>query len=134
MAHNNKKTIFDYEMITRLSALGLNIKEICTVIGITDKTWCHHLKEDELLQQAVEQGRLEPVRKVEEALFKKATGYTIEEVKMINGKPIEKKIKEVVPSDTAIIFFLKNHCPEKYKDEFRIKTDLASQLGAVMGK
>ena len=125
---------FDYELVQRLAGLGISQKDISAAIGITEQTFQKHLHADILLQEAVSQGKLNPVRKVEEALFKKAIGYATEEVKMIGGIPIEKKIKQVVPSDTAIKFFLKNHCPERYKDEFKIGLDLAGQMGNAMGK
>lgn len=58
---------------------------------------------------------------VENALLKRALGYEYEEKteKYEHDELTEEKIvkKRVVPDTTAQIFWLKNRCPEKWKDK-----------------
>ncbi|MGQ7112292.1 hypothetical protein ACUOFC_32080 [Escherichia sp. TWPC-MK] len=65
-------------------------------------------------------------REVENALFKRATGYTYEEVIVEREEKdgafqsVEtKRVKRQVPPDsTAIIFWLKNRKPQAWRDRF----------------
>ncbi|WP_144519954.1 hypothetical protein, partial [Bacillus thuringiensis] len=67
-------------------------------------------------------------REVENALFKRATGYTYEEVtveRVQNEDDCEsvetKRVKRQVPPDsTAIIFWLKNRKPQAWRDRREI--------------
>lgn len=70
---------------------------------------------------------------VELALFRKATGYSFdsEKVFQFEGAPVRVAIVEhVPPSDTAMIFWLKNRRPDQWRDktetDLNVKGDLAS--------
>ena len=65
--------------------------------------------------------------KVEQALLKRALGYEYEETEIVASKDgktskVKKTKKEVPPDTTAIIFWLKNRNPKKwriYKTNFK---------------
>ena len=79
------------------------------------------------ISEALKKGKEVVDRQVENALLKRALGYSYEEVtKEICENPetgnlemkITKKVKkEVVPDTTAQIFWLKNRRPDKWRDK-----------------
>lgn len=116
-----------------LSRQGMTEKEIAKSMGIgltTLRRW--RLEYDEF-RIAIKESKGIPDAEIEAALYKRAIGYEIEEVKIISipkiqpGKDkksatsavatkIEKTVKHVVPDVTAQIFWLKNRMPEQWRD------------------
>ena len=79
------------------------------------------------MDQVIRRGKDVVDREVENALFKRATGYTYEEVTVErvqkdDDKSVEtKRVKRQVPPDsTAIIFWLKNRKPQAWRDRREI--------------
>lgn len=69
---------------------------------------------------------------VENALLKRALGYSYEEKKVEvseEGTKVTKTIKEVVPDTTAQIFWLKNRRPDRWRDKQDIEH--SGQIGGV---
>ena len=62
--------------------------------------------------------------RVENALFKRATGYTEIVTEIIEGGKDGRRVKTTekhIPPDTAsIIFWLKNRCPDKWRDRVSV--------------
>lgn len=103
---------------------GLTDKQIAHNIGIAVSTlnnWKNNYVE---LMESLKRGKEVIDRQVENALLKRALGYTYTEVKTEETDEYTKTtrtIKEVVPDTTAQIFWLKNRKPDVWRD--RPKSD-----------
>lgn len=92
------------------------------------------LKNYEQFKAAVKKGRAPLDVEVENSLYKRATGYMVEETvtetwKDRSGeeKTHTKKIKRHIPADpTAIIFWLKNRKPEQWRDKRTVIDEAAT--------
>ncbi|OUB20094.1 hypothetical protein BK708_19225 [Bacillus thuringiensis serovar yunnanensis] len=107
---------------------GLIDEQIAYNMGVTRVTLHNWRKKHPIMDQAVRRGKEVVDREVENALLKRATGYTYEEVTVErekNGDDFEsvetKRVKRQVPPDsTAIIFWLKNRKPDAWRDRREI--------------
>jgi hypothetical protein len=123
-----KKDYKDYlNNIYELTLKGQNDREICDILDISHNLFYQWKKLYDDINDTIKRAKKERSKKrvelAEDALLRKVTGYSYIETKTkserIDGKltPVEetKTTKNIVPSDTAIIFTLCNELPEKYK-------------------
>lgn len=100
---------------------------ICKKLGISVATYHEYQKEYPEFLKAIKEGKKPVDVEVENALLKRALGFTYEEVHAEfrakdkddqKAKPIvvKKITKMVVPDTTACIFHLKNRRPGRWKD------------------
>jgi len=120
-----RPTIFNediQEKILKMAETGLTDKQVAYIVGVTEQTinnWkLKHPAFFESLKIAKELSDL----KVVNMLYRKASGgLTITEKHEgvdATGNIIDKTIvKELPPSDTAAIFWLKNRQPDKWRDK-----------------
>ena len=116
-----------YQFIESLARNGLTLKNLSDVLGVsvaTIGTWMH---EDELFKAAWQRGRLHPDHLVEQALFRRAVGYQVEEIQEdfgLGGVSMKKRrlVKEIAPSEIACMFWLKNRLPHLWQD--RVQHDV----------
>lgn len=120
---------------------GLIDEEIAKKIGISRSTLAEWKKKFSDISDALKKGKEIADIEVENALFKKATGFTVEvqkpikvkEVKYENGRKVSEKeqvvfVNEEVyfpPETAAQVFWLKNRRPDKWRD----KVDLTDEDG-----
>ena len=117
---------------------GLTDEQIAANIGIRAGTlydWKNRFSD---ISEALKKGKEVVDRQVENALLKRALGYTYKETTrepVLNpdtGKvelTITKTVtKQVVPDTTAQIFWLKNRKPETWRDKREITTDDNDQV------
>lgn len=98
---------------------GLTEEEIAQRLGIGCRTLKKYKREHKEFGEILNSGKDRIIARVEEALIKKAIGYTYTEKKTVDkGDRTEETITEkVLPPDlSAISFVLKNYCPEKWGD------------------
>lgn len=104
---------------------GLVDEQIAKNIGISRATLSNWKNKHPLITRALAKGKEVVDREVENALLKKALGYTYEEVITMRQEVEEdvfqdvevKRIKKQVPPDTtAIIFWLKNRKQDTWRD------------------
>ncbi|QIK58283.1 helix-turn-helix domain-containing protein [Erysipelothrix sp. HDW6A] len=117
---------------------GLTNEDIAKNIGINPKTLYDWINKWPEIEKALRLGKEPADRKVENALFNKAVGYTyIEEVPIKtkevlyneNGKRKSEKetihmvevTKHVPPETTAAIFWLKNRKPGDWRDKQEVE-------------
>lgn len=113
---------------------GLTLDQIAHNMGCALGTLCEWKKNHPEINEAIKRGNRPANLEVENALFKSACGYDVEETTeelRFNKKThsyemiVTKRVrKHVPPSNTAQIFWLKNRMPEKWRDRIETKTTL----------
>lgn len=110
--------------LTLLSAWardGLTDEEIAKKCGISRSTLSEWKKNYPDISDALKRGKEVADIEVENALFKRATGYAYTEVKVEYEDGVEIKrteiTKEVLPDVGAQCFWLKNRRPDKWRDK-----------------
>lgn len=145
---NNKKGNGKYhEWITEEGLLkiegwardGLIDRQIAHNIGITEQTLNNWKKRYPSLFESLKRGKEVVDRQVENALLKRALGYTYTETKTEEseqGTKITRTEKEVVPDTTAQIFWLKNRKPLEWRDKREIENTVAveDRIGELFDK
>lgn len=103
---------------------GFTFGEMAERMGITQKTLSVWRSKYPEIKQATEANRELVDYQVENALYKRAVGFTYKEVKTIitpraDGSQMTARIetveKEVLPDVTACLSWLNNRCPDKWK-------------------
>ena len=101
-----------------LAKLGKIEDDIAAAMGIHVSTLRDWKKKFPEFSVALKIGKSEADTAVENSLFKRAMGYTYEELKIVNdGERVEKTVKQVAPDTTAQIFWLKNRKPDEWRDK-----------------
>ena len=99
---------------------GLTDEQIAKNLDITPSTLYEWKRRYSEISEALKKGKEVVDIEVENALLKRALGYSYEEKKVDvseEGTKVTKTIKEVVPDTTAQIFWLKNRRPEQWRDK-----------------
>ena len=109
---------------------GLTDEQICKNLGIVKDTFYKYKEKYTDFSDALKKGKEVADIEVENALFKRAIGYTYKEVtkevKDIDGKKSTfiKEVTKVVPGDVAAqIFWLKNRKSNNWKDKRENEND-----------
>lgn len=105
---------------------GLSNEQICKNMGVAVTSFFYWRKSSPEFQQALKNGRRVLQLEIENALVKAAKGYDVEETEEtetydsdgeITGKVIKRKKRHIPPSVGAIVFYLKNRRPDRWKDK-----------------
>lgn len=139
-AQKKRLTKYDTHVLPRLLEIeawardGVIDEDIAKNLGIAYSTFCEYKKRSEL-SEALKKSKAVADIIVENALFKKACGYTVEVKKLFKCKVVQydettgRKIREEeilregteethVPADTtAQIYWLNNRKPEKWRQK-----------------
>lgn len=104
---------------------GLSDKQICTNLGVGNTNFDRYVRDYEDLQEALARGRQDSEVIVENALFKRATGYKYKEYtkELKNDELILTKVvlKESACDVGAAIYWLENRAPKRWaKEQWRI--------------
>ena len=106
---------------------GLTDEQIAGNIGINPATLYKWIDKYGEIGKAIKKGKAPVDIQVENAMLKRAMGYDYEEViteVYDNGKKHIRKVKKHMPGDvTAMIFWLKNRKPDKWRDKPEMKED-----------
>jgi hypothetical protein len=110
---------------------GLTNDQMCEKLGIAPATWYEYANKHPMFSDLINWGKAVINTRVENSLFRTATGYEYEEIKTIveedkNGKKktrIEKVKRHQPPNPTAMIFWLKNRAPNEWNDRREILID-----------
>lgn len=112
---------------------GLIDEQIAENAGITPSTLYEWKKKYPDISEALKKGKEIVDIQVENALLKRALGYSYKETKTegtADGDKVTVTVKEVVPDTTAQIFWLKNRRPDRWRDKQDIEH--SGQIGGVM--
>lgn len=100
---------------------GLVDEQIAYNIGITAKTLYEWKNKYSEICESLKKGKEVVDRQVENALLKRALGYSYDETTKEGGVITKVVTKEVVPDTTAQIFWLKNRKREQWSDRQSIE-------------
>lgn len=116
------------DKIMEWAGLGYTNKQICNNLNISEASFYKYLEKDFTFLEALKKEKMNVDVQVENALLKRALGYSYK-VKMIEVIPdasgkgkksnvkVIKEVEKQVPGDvTAQIFWLKNRQPGKYRN------------------
>ena len=96
---------------------GLIDEQIAHNMGITTKTLYEWKNKYGEISEALKKGKEVIDRQVENALLKRALGYTYDETTYEDGVETKRVTKEVAPDTTSQIFWLKNRKPAEWRDK-----------------
>jgi transcriptional regulator with XRE-family HTH domain len=111
--------------ITQWAKNGLTVEQIAHNMGVANSTLWKWLNEHSEISDAIKDGKDSAIEQVENALFKKATGFQWTEEtteiyqrgETVKEKHIRKVTKYAAPDTAAMVFFLKNRQPDKWSDK-----------------
>jgi hypothetical protein len=116
------------EIAYQLSAKGVSRRVIGAVFGVCSDTVRSWERQYPRFAKALLQGKKDACEEVESALFRRAVGYDLENTVIQttrtsnrkSGKPSEvmtttKSVTHVPPSPPALIFFLCNRAPDRWR-------------------
>jgi len=106
------------------SLLGATPAHVANLLEVSERTVYDWMEAHPEFRAAMEQGRVDADANVARSLYKKATGYTHQAVKLFQyqGTPVVVPYTEIVPPDTeAAKFWLKNRQPELWKDKVEVE-------------
>jgi len=108
------------EQAEKLCRLGATDKDIAQFFGVTETTLNNWKLRHPSFLESLKRGKDEVDSQVEQSLFRRATGYSHDDVHVssyqgaVTLTPI---IKHYPPDPTAMIFWLKNRQPDKWRDK-----------------
>lgn len=124
--------------IEHLCRMGATEAEICGKLGVAVSSFNLYKHEHPELSEALKRGKVVADDAVEAALYRRAVGYTYDEVKVnsyVDNSQNQRQFrtvttKEIPPDVTAAIFWLKNRRPEKWRDrhEFGFEGNIPVRL------
>lgn len=111
---------------------GLTDEQISHNVGISPSTLYEWKKKYGEISEALKKGKKVVDIQVENALLKRALGYSYEEKKVEvsdKGEKVTRTTKEVVPDTTAQVFWLKNRRPDRWRDKQNVEVSGAIKTG-----
>lgn len=115
------------EQARKLCRLGATDLEIADFFGVSVTTLYRWKNDKPEFCEALKEAKAEADARVEESLYHRATGYSHDAEKIFNnsGEIVRAKYREHYPPDTtAMIFWLKNRQPERWRDKQENETTL----------
>ena len=132
-----------YHFVEGLARNGLTLKQCADIFGVSLETVSNWMKNDERFHDAWMRGRVHPDHLVEQALFRRAVGYQIEELTQEKSMGVVTKekrvVREIAPSEIACFFWLKNRLPHLWQERvqhdvtFRDLMDIADKHKHLTG-
>ena len=114
---------------------GVTQKKIAENVGINEDTLCRYRNKYPRLKEALDKGKEQADLEVEDALFKRAMGYTIEikEEKLDKFGEVHLLKKDVhIPGDVgAQIFWLKNRRYTEWRDKINFEDETKQNDGII---
>jgi len=125
-----RPTLFTEEMrekILRMAEVGLTDKQMAYICGVTEQTVNNWKVRDSDFFESLKAAKQIADIEVEKMMYRKATGsVTItEKHKAGDGETLKIIEKEIAPDNTAMIFWLKNRQPDKWREKQEITHDIS---------
>ena len=112
------------EQVYKLAKYHLTDVQIADILGVTEQTITNWKKAHPEFFGSLKRGKAESNLTVSQSLYHRAVGYSHPEEKIFctNGMVTKvQTIKHYPPSETAMIFWLKNRDPENWRDRQEIE-------------
>lgn len=125
------------EQARKLCELGATDRDVAHFFDVDERTinrWKHVHPE---FCQSLTVGKEAADARVEQSLYRKATGYSFDAEKIFHSDGVITRadyIEHVPPSDTAAIFWLKNRKPAEWRDKVDLEHGITSDLAAVLAR
>lgn len=118
----SKKDGLDLKQVEKLARKGWTDLEMARFFEVDPATWYRWKAADEAFCEALRDWKVEADAQVERSLYERAKGYSHDAVKIFMPKgatqPVYAPYVEHYPPDTtAMIFWLKNRQPERWRDK-----------------
>ena len=125
------------EEIFELASQGANKTQMCRHLGLLVDDFTQFCKEYDALDAVVQEGRAVADGFVENAVFKRATGYTAPAEESVTENPdgsvtIKKTTKHLAPDVAAATFWLKNRKPDEWSDKQELELKTPKSLAALV--
>lgn len=109
------------EQAIKLCRLGATDKELADFFGIGEATLNRWKKDHQVFRESIKSGKEMADAEVADKLFKRATGYSHDAVKIVadaktGAQHIVPYTEHYAPDTTAAIFWLKNRRPDLWRD------------------
>jgi hypothetical protein len=121
----------------RYAEAGATDREIAELFDVSERTlyrWKHTHPE---LAAALTVGKEAADARVEQSLYRRATGYSFDATKfhVVDGCVVETPyVEHVAPDTSAAIFWLKNRKPTDWRDKTEVVHDLPEALASWLDK
>lgn len=112
------------KLIEHWARNGVIDKDIAQRIGVAYSTFRKYKCEKPELEEALRLSKEVADANVESALYRRAVGYRYTETKVTRESGGVTKVettREALPDTTAQIFWLKNRCPDKWRENHSIE-------------
>lgn len=125
------------KLIERWKRNGASEEEIAKRLGIAYSTFNLYKAQKSELSEALKKGAEIIDTEVENALLKRALGYDYDEItkeRNDSGELVVTKVvhKQVVPDTKAQIFWLKNRCPDQWRDKLQVDASVTNDNKELM--
>lgn len=107
-------------LLTGWARQGLTNEQIANNMGINVSTLYDYINKFNEISNALKKGKEVVDFEVENALLKRALGYSYEEKTFEDGVLKKVVTKEVAPDTTAQIFWLKNRMSDHWRDKVEV--------------
>jgi hypothetical protein len=121
----------------KLSLLGATDMQMADFFGVAESTFHRWKHEHPKFQESIKLAKEHADKSVERSLYRKALGYEFESEKVFcsEGQIIRAATREFVPpSDTAMIFWLKNRKPAEWRDKSEVEIPGLSALASKIAE
>jgi hypothetical protein len=132
-----RPTLYRPEMVEqarKLAFLGATDREMAEFFEVSESTfnlWKHEHPE---LSESAKLGKEAADARVEQSLYRKAVGYSYdsEKVFQFGGQIVRAAVVEhVPPSDTAMIFWLKNRRRDQWRDRQDVEIEVVDRAAEI---
>jgi len=114
------------EQVTKLCKLGATDKEIADFFNVCEATINNWKKAEPQFLESIKKGKIEADMNVANSLYKKATGYEEEAVKIFQfqGEPVKVEyIEKHQPDTAAIMAWLNNRRPDQFRSKQYVESE-----------
>lgn len=122
------------EQAKKLCELGATDREVAEFLGRSERTIRTWKAEHPEFGEAMRVGKEAADARVEQSLYRRATGYSFDALKIdtYQGRVIKTRYVEHIPPDvTACIFWLKNRKPDEWRDVKAVEHDVGKRLARL---
>lgn len=116
------------DLIKGWASDGLTDEQIRKNLDLSNETYYRYKKEFPEFSEALKNGKEKADYIVQNALFNSAIGFAYYEEGITNTGEVRTVQKFCKPNVTAQVFWLKNRCPNKWRDKTEVTQDITQTV------